>query len=65
MLPLAFSNKRFAQSIHKYPQCFSQITLALISRCSYYAHQIDREEKNFTSQFKDGSKGKTERSLSS
>jgi hypothetical protein len=34
MLPLAFSNKRFAQSVHKYPQSFSQITLALISRCS-------------------------------
>jgi hypothetical protein len=45
--------------VHRFPQCFFEITLAQLSRCFYYALRLIGK-KNFTSQFKDGGKGKTE-----
>lgn len=62
--PIAGGTRQFlfctaSTGIHRFPQRFNEITLASISRCSYYARRLIGK-KNFTSQFKDGGKGKTE-----
>jgi hypothetical protein len=49
----------FCTGIHKFPQRFGEITLANISCSSYYARQIDREEK-LRESIQRGSEGKTE-----
>ncbi len=41
----AFSQRISCTVIHKYPQTYSEITLANVSASSYHAPQIDREEK--------------------
>lgn len=51
--------KNFCTDVHKYPQRSGEIPLAKFSGCSYYAHRLIGE-KNFTSQFREGGKGKTE-----
>ena len=45
--------------IHRFPQVIWEKTLANIFRRFYYARRLIGK-KNFTSQFKDGGKGKTE-----
>jgi hypothetical protein len=45
--------------MHKFPQCFCELTLARSSCFSYDADQIDREEE-LASQCKDGGEDKTE-----
>jgi hypothetical protein len=49
----------FCTVLHKYPQRCGEIPLAKFSSCSYYAHRLIGK-KNFTSQFREGGKGKTE-----
>jgi hypothetical protein len=46
-------------AFHRFPQSFCEIALANISCRFYYASRLIGKE-NFTSQFKDGGKGKTE-----
>jgi hypothetical protein len=46
-------------AFHRFPQSFCEIPLANISCRFYYARRLIGKE-NFTSQFKDGGKGKTE-----
>src|SRR5579864_1394345 len=53
-----FRGRFFCTGIHRFPQLFSEIPLANFSRCSYYAHQIDREEKLLES-IRRGGKDKT------
>ncbi len=45
--------------MHKYPQGVLEITLANVSNCSYHALRLI-EKEHFTSQCRDGGKGKTE-----
>ena len=48
----------FCTGIHRFPQVADQKTLANFSRPTYYAHQIDREEKLLES-IQRGGKDKT------
>ena len=54
--------KDFCTVLHKYPQSSDEIPLAKFWGCSYYAHRLIGK-KNFTSQFRDGGKGKTEQAI--
>ena len=45
--------------MHKYPQSLGEKPLAKFLECTYYAHRLIGK-KNFTSQFREGGKGKTE-----
>ena len=44
-LSAVFLTKISCTVMHKYPQICPEITLANVSSSSYYAQQIDREEK--------------------
>jgi hypothetical protein len=51
--------RNFCTVLHIFPQGFGENPLAKFSECSYYAHRLIGK-KNFTSQFREGSEGKTE-----
>jgi hypothetical protein len=51
--------KNFCTVLHKFPQSCGEKPLAKFSVCTYYAHRLIGK-KNFTSQFREGGKGKTE-----
>jgi hypothetical protein len=52
----------FCTVLHIFPQSCGEKTLAKFSGCSYYAHRLIGK-KNFTSQFREGGKGKTEQAI--
>lgn len=52
----------FCTVLHKFPQSCEEKPLAKFSKCSYYAHRLIGK-KNFTSQFREGGKGKTEQAI--
>jgi|HubBroStandDraft_2_1064218.scaffolds.fasta_scaffold08019_2 hypothetical protein len=51
--------KNFCTVLHIFPQSCGEKPLAKFCWCSYYAHRLIGK-KNFTSQFREGGKGKTE-----
>jgi hypothetical protein len=51
--------QNFCTVMHTFPQSLPEKPLAKFSVCSYYAHRLIGK-KNFTSQFREGGKGKTE-----